>query len=60
MRADLEDPTKLEAGPLAPYWLPRKASNARLCVGADPHIGSRRVFDDWQAFARRPGSDLST
>ena len=36
------------------------ALNARLCVGADPYIGSRRVFDDRQAFAGRPGGDLST
>src|SRR5664279_4639619 len=32
----------------------------RLCVGANPYIGSRRVFDDRQALARRPGRDLST
>src|SRR5258705_4797062 len=32
----------------------------RLCVGANPYIGSRRVFDDRQALAGRPGSDLST
>ena len=31
-----------------------------LCVGANPYIGSRRVFDDRQALAGRPGSDLST
>ena len=32
----------------------------RLCVRANPDIGSRRVFDDRQALARRPGLDLST
>jgi hypothetical protein len=37
-----------------------QALNARLCVGANPYIGSRRVFDDRQALAGRPGSDLST
>ena len=36
------------------------ALNARLCVGANPYIGSRRVFDDRQALAGRPDSDLST
>ena len=31
-----------------------------LCVGANPYIGSRGVFDDRQALAGRPGRDLST
>src|ERR1019366_1029457 len=34
--------------------------NARLRVGANPYIGSRRIFVDRQALAGRPGSDLST
>ena len=37
-----------------------QALNARLCVGANPYIGSRCVFDDRQALAGRPGSDLFT
>src|SRR5664279_3798939 len=37
-----------------------QALNARLCVGANPYIGSWRVFDERQALAGRPGSDLST
>jgi hypothetical protein len=36
------------------------ALNAHLCVGANPYIGSRRVFDDRQALAGRSGRDLST
>jgi hypothetical protein len=37
-----------------------QALNAHLCVGANPYIGSRRVFDDQQALAGRSGRDLST
>ena len=37
-----------------------QALNVRLCVGANPYIRSRRVFDDRQALAGRPGGDLST
>jgi hypothetical protein len=37
-----------------------QALNAHLCVGANPYIGSRRVFDDRQALAGRSGRDLST
>jgi hypothetical protein len=39
---------------------PSEALTARLCVGANPYIGSRGVFDDRQALAGRPGRDLST
>jgi hypothetical protein len=35
------------------------ASLICLCVRADPYVGSRRVFDDRQALAGRPGRDLS-
>ena len=44
------DPQRTRAG----------VSLIHLCVGANPYIGSRGVFDDRQALAGRPGRGLST
>jgi hypothetical protein len=47
---DANDPQRTQAG----------VSLIHLCVGANPYIGSRGVFDNRQALAGRPGRDLSS
>src|SRR6478672_6812545 len=37
-----------------------KTLTEQLCVGANPYVRSRGVFDDRQALAGCPGRDLST